>query len=69
MARSRKKVPVVKEYHKDNRIRKRSANKKVRHLPLDSIHGKSKNFRKVSESWDISDYRFYCDDNKKVMRK
>ena len=58
MTRSIKKVPVVKEYHK-----------KVRCLPLDAICGKSKNFKKVSESWDISDYRFYCDGNKKVKRK
>ena len=57
MSRSYKKTPVYKAMV-DSRFSKRASNKKIRKqkdLPM----GKSKIFRKVSETWEICDYRTY----------
>lgn len=44
------------------------ANKIVRKTDFDVLIGKSKQFRKVSETWNIYDYRIY-DVEKRWMRK
>lgn len=59
MSRSYKKHPVCKDSSNTcNKKDKRRANKKVRKYIL-SLSGKSNDYKKVSESWDISDYRFW----------
>ncbi len=47
---------------------KRMANKIVRKTDFDVLIGKSKQFRKVSETWNIYDYRIY-DVEKRWTRK
>lgn len=59
MSKSYKRHPVCKDSSNTcNKKDKRSANKKVRKYTL-SLTGKSKDYKKISESWDISDYRFW----------
>lgn len=58
MSRSRKKTPIFKDHEKrPNRPMKAFANKKVRHTK-DIPSGSS--YKKIFNSWDISDYFFYC---------
>ncbi len=58
MSRSYKNTPVFKPYSRLNsKWYKRQAGKKVRRA--DYGLGKSKRYRKIFETWDICDYRFY----------
>ena len=57
MSRSCKKTPVSKGRCKNFRWAKRAANKRVRRAK--TLWGKSKAFRKISETWDICDWKFY----------
>ena len=57
MSRSCKKTPVSKGRCKNFRWAKRAANKRVRRAK--TLWGKSKAFRKISETWDIGDWKFY----------
>lgn len=56
MSRSYKKHPFVKD--PANKFMKRYANKKVRRTP-NIPNGKA--YKKVFESWDISDWRWWWD--------
>lgn len=55
MSRSYKRNPVYKALSKYS---KRQANKKVRRTKLTAFR-KSNMYRKVYETWDVCDYRFY----------
>jgi hypothetical protein len=57
MSRSRKKHPIRKDHCKGE---KREANRKVRRT-LDVSDGKA--YRKIYESWDISDWRYRWNPN------
>lgn len=57
MSRSCKKTPASKGRCKNSRWAKRAANKRVRRAK--TLWGKSKAFRKISETWDICDWKFY----------
>lgn len=58
MSRSYKKTPVLKSSStSSNNRNKRRANKRVRRAEYGL--GKSKRYRKIYETWDICDYRFY----------
>lgn len=57
MSRSRKKTSVSKGRCKNSRWAKHAANKRVRRAK--TLWGKSKAFRKISETWDICDWKFY----------
>lgn len=60
MSRSFKKIFVYKDRSNRSKIKKywkRQANKKVRRLQ--GVLRKSNEYRKIGESWDICDYRFY----------
>ena len=57
MSRSCKKTPVSKGRCKNSRWAKHAANKRVRRAK--TLCGKSKAFRKISETWDICDWKFY----------
>ena len=57
MSRSCKKTPVSKGRCKNSCWAKRAANKRVRRAK--TLWGKSKAFRKISETWDICDWKFY----------
>ena len=60
MSRSFKKTPVYKDGSdkaKKRKYWKRQANKKVRKQQI--ALGKSNEYRKIGEQWDICDYRFY----------
>lgn len=74
MSRSCKKTPVSKGRCKNSRWAKRAANKRVRRAK--TLWGKSKAFRKISETWDICDWKFYRErpwnpnrEEKKINRK
>lgn len=68
MSRSYKKTPVLKDSNTSKKAGKRVANKIVRKTDFDVLIGKSKQFRKVSETWNIYDYRIY-DVEKRWTRK
>lgn len=55
MARSYKTVPGWTDNGLHRRFAKRQANKRIRQTP-DVPNGRA--FRKISETWDICDYRF-----------
>lgn len=57
MSRSYKKTPVCKDGNTSKKIGKKFANKKVRRTGF--LSGKSKRFRKVYETWNVCDYRFF----------
>ena len=61
MSRSYKHTPVYKGDKRKSA--KHMANKHIRHIaknkPYDSYSGKSNNYRKEYESWDICDYRMW----------
>ena len=60
MSRSYKRTPVCKWGGRIGGTRKfwkRQANRKVRRTK--ALSGKSSNYRKLYESWNIRDYRFY----------
>ena len=57
MSWSCKKTPVSKGRCKNSRWAKHAANKRVRRAK--TLWGKSKAFRKISETWDICDWKFY----------
>ena len=57
MSRSRKKTSVSKGRCKNSRWAKHAANKRVRRAK--TLWGESKAFRKISEIWDICDWKFY----------
>lgn len=66
MSRSYKKTPIIKDSGKHKQFAKRQANKKVRHSDCSS----GGNFKKLFESWDISDWCFWVNDkSKKEMSK
>lgn len=60
MSRSYKRTPVFKDGSDSRRKRysKRWANKKVRSAKLIAFT-KSNKYRRMYETWDICDYRFY----------
>jgi hypothetical protein len=70
MSRSHKRTPVYKDGGRNGKFLKRQANRKVRKTK--EVGGKSKNYRKLYESWNISDYRFYepktCDMNEDELQ-
>ena len=57
MSWSCKKTPVSKGRCKNSRWAKHAANKRVRRAK--TLWGKSKASRKISETWDICDWKFY----------
>lgn len=59
MSRSYKKHPILKDNGKSKKYGKQLANRKVRHSELSG--GKSNDYKKCYESWDVYDFRFYCD--------
>lgn len=66
MSRSFRKQPIIKDNGKHKQFGKRQANKKVRHNDCSSGGG----FKKLFESWDISDWKFWIKDkSKKEMSK
>ena len=67
MSRSCKKTPVSKGRCKNSRWAKHAANKRVRRAK--TLWGKSKAFRKISETWDICDWKFYRIGKKKINGK
>ena len=68
MSRIYKKTPVLKDSNTSKNTSKIMANKIVRKTDFDVLIGKSKQFRKVSETWNIYDYRIY-DVEKRWTRK
>lgn len=56
MSRSYKKHPICSNYYADKKFAKRQANKKIR--STDEISN-GKQYRKISESWNIADYHLY----------
>ena len=78
MSRSRKKPYITDQNsgHPGHGGSKRKANRKVRHenkkatLEVGSAELSSgKQYRKVSESWDIRDWSFHLPKDKKAFRK
>lgn len=60
MGKSRKKTPIVKE-RDSAKYWKKVANKKVRKISMDYlVSSKSKDYKKVYDSWNIQDYAIYC---------
>lgn len=60
MSRSHKKTPVYKDG--SNQSKRRKYSKKQAHKKVRKWQGsfkKSNHYRKISEQWDICDYRFY----------
>lgn len=62
MSRSYKRNPVYKDGNSNRRkikkYYKKQANKKVRRTKI-SFSRKTNMYRKISETWNICDYRFY----------
>ena len=56
MSRSYKKHPICSDDYADKKFAKRRANKKVR---SSTEVPRGKYYRKISESWNIADYRLY----------
>ena len=56
MSRSYKKHPIFSDGCADKKTAKRRANKKIRSTN-EILDGKQ--YRKISESWNIADYRFH----------
>lgn len=63
MSRSYKHTPVCKDNNKSKKYGKKLANRKVRReakrRSYDSAAGKSNQYRREYESWDVCDYRFW----------
>lgn len=60
MSRSYKHTPVYKSSSRSsNTFQKRQANKKVRKYSSEQFKNNGKAYRKIFESWNITDYRFY----------
>lgn len=57
MSRSYKKTPVCKDGNASKKSGKKMVNRKVRNTV--DLAGKSNHYKKVYESWDVCDYRFY----------
>lgn len=57
MSHSYKKTPVCKDGNASKKSGKKMANRKIRRFV--GLAGKSNCYKKVCESWDICDYRFY----------
>ena len=68
MSRSRKKHPIRTQQHNFKKQAKRLANKRARRK-LEIANGKA--YRKVSESWDITDWKidFTGDEHEQVGRR
>lgn len=58
MSRSFKHTPICTIRARDSKYWKRKANHKVRKTK--GLGVKSNNYKKVYETWDICDYRFYA---------
>ncbi|EPC75006.1 hypothetical protein Lpp71_06305, partial [Lacticaseibacillus paracasei subsp. paracasei Lpp71] len=63
MSRSFKKNPVVKDWNQGmKQVANRNLRAKMKRGELDDLlSGKSNRYRRVYESWDISDYAFRSD--------
>ena len=62
MGRSYKHTPVLKNSRAGNKAKKisnRKIRRKTKVSPDDIQIGKSNYYRKLNESWDICDYRFW----------
>lgn len=59
MSRSYKRTPICKDGNKSKKFGKRQANKKIRKTA--GLSGKSNNYKKIYESWNVCDYRIYSD--------
>lgn len=69
MSRSKRSPVWVEGYgNKEKPQRKRRANRVVR-LEEDEDIKSGSHYKKLSNSWDITDYKFYDPNNKKVGRK
>lgn len=75
MSRSRRKHPYVTELQRadDSKQRKRRANRAVRReakrLGEEAELASGSEYKKLYQSWNISDYNFYMPDYKKARRK
>ena len=70
MSRSYKKTPVIKDRsHNNQHIARRLANKRVRKISLDSAPNDKRWYKKVSESYNISDWRHWNEDDPTFRRK
>lgn len=66
MSRSRRKPYITDQQHSNGTSwKKRKANKAVRKSEVSD----GKNYRKVSDSWDIRDWSFYVPEDPKAKRK
>ena len=66
MSRSRRK-PWITDYFSSKYFEKRLANKRIRRYNRFIPNGNS--FKKLYPSWNICDYKWLEEDNKKIKRK
>jgi hypothetical protein len=62
MSRSYKRSPVCRDNNQSKKWGKRQANKKIRKTR--ELSGKSNDYKKAFESWNICDQRIYADKKK-----
>lgn len=66
MSKSYKQPYIKQKFKNGSKIMKRVASRAVKRYP-DVVDGNF--YKKVFESWNISDYNFYCPNIKKAYRK
>jgi hypothetical protein len=59
MSKSYKHTPCVKQQGRSKKFYKKYANKKIRRKQLNEDIPDGSSYRKLFESWDICDYRFF----------